>query len=70
MKQVLFVEAGSEGEYGRVLDKDKRVLSAFLDLGDVLFLNLVRPATAHAPKVNNVETRHFVCSLMQGTFEL
>ena len=70
MKQVLFVEAGSEGEYGRVLDEDKRVLSAFLDLGDVLFLNLVRILIAHATKVNNVETRHFVCSLMQGTFEL
>jgi hypothetical protein len=53
-----------------VLDEDKRVLSAFLDLGDVLFLNLVRILIAHATKVNNVETRHFVCSLMQGTFEL
>ena len=70
VEQVLFVETGSEGENGRVLDEDKRVLSTFLDLSDVLFLHLVRLAIAHAPKVNNVETRHFVCSLMQGTFEL
>ena len=70
MEQVLFVKVGTEGENGRMFDEEQGVLLAFLDSCYALLLDFKRLGVVESPKVHNVETRHFVCSLMQGTFEL